>query len=293
MKIKNALVILFILFFCGCAKRYTKDEKIFYEYLGDNYKAYGDYKAENYDWKGARLFYKKANIISKSKELKPENVSVNIKMSIVDFLAKKDMSDRMLLILNDNNAKQQYPEEIANLQFYFDCWIIEDRLYSRYGQMSRCKQGFIDALSYLEFKLLRLNTTERDLIVDKIDEKPSEISVYKRQKKYIVEFNFDSSAITEGSSSVIWDILNEIKAINGKYVVNVVGHADRVGTKKYNESLSKRRTNTVKHYLTKNGVPESVIKITWLGEIEPQVITDNDTKESLNRRVTVSVDLIK
>ncbi len=299
MRVKNFLLIFFILFLCSCAASYYSDnEKEFYGYLEQNYKSYGDYKTENYDWKGARLFYRKANVIKDGKRLMPEEVFRDI--DIVGFFSKDityeqllDMRDRMFLVLNNNIAKTEYPEEVANLQFYYDCWVLEERLYTKYSQIARCKQGFIDTLAYLEFKLLRLTTTERDLIQKNIDNEKIYTDVFIRPRKYVIYFDFDSSVLTEDSSRVLWEFLRDAEKVNGKYIVNIVGHADRVGTRRYNEKLSKRRTDTIKHYLMKNGIPENIIKIKWQGEIDPQVITSNNYKEELNRRVTITIEKVE
>lgn len=299
MRVKNFLLIFFILFLCSCAANYYSDnEKEFYGYLEQNYKSYGDYKTENYDWKGARLFYRKANVIKDGKRLMPEEVFRDI--DIVGFFSKDityeqllDMRDRMFLVLNNNIAKTEYPEEVANLQFYYDCWVLEKRLYTKYSQIARCKQGFIDTLAYLEFKLLRLTTTERDLIQKNIDNEKIYTDVFIRPRKYVIYFDFDSSVLTEDSSRVLWEFLRDAEKVNGKYIVNIVGHADRVGAKRYNEKLSKRRTDTIKHYLMKNGIPENIIKIKWQGEIDPQVITSNNYKEELNRRVTITIEKVE
>lgn len=299
MKITKIIFILFFIFLSNCAKDYYRDdEKEFSKYLQKNYKTYADYKKENYDWKGARLFYRKADVVRDGKRLMPENVFRGV--NLVEFFTKDityeqllDMRERMLIILNDNNAKSEYPEEIANLQFYYDCWVLEERLYTRYSQIARCKQGFIDTLAYLEFKLLRLTRTEKDLLQRNIDNEKIYTEVFIRPKKYTIYFDFDSSAITEDSSRVLWEFLQDVKKIDGKYIVNVVGHADRTGAKNYNKKLSKRRTDTVKHYLVKNGISENLIKIKWQGEIEPQVITNNDYKEELNRRVVITIERIE
>ena len=165
--------------------------------------------------------------------------------------------------------------------------------YTKYSQIARCKQGFIDTLAYLEFKLLRLSITERDLVQKNIDNEKIYTNVFIRPKKYVIYFDFDSSVLTEDSSRVLWEFLRDAEKVNGKYIVNIVGHADRVGTRGYNEKLSKRRTDTIKHYLMKNGIPENIIKIKWQGEIDPQVITSNNYKEELNRRVTITIKTIE
>ena len=59
---------------------------------------------------------------------------------------------------------------------------------------------------------------------------------------------------------------------------------------KYNEKLSKRRSNTIKHYLINNGIGAEKIALKWIGEIDPQIITEDESQEQLNRRVGITID---
>lgn len=283
----------------GCLnKNYQQNENEFYTYLHNNYLTYASYKRENYDWKGARIFNSKAKTIENGKTVLPMDISDQKQMT--NFFSKditpaqlEDMQQRMFLVINNQQAKQEYPEEVANMQFYHDCWIVEEENYTRYSQIVRCKQGFIDTLAYLEFKLMTLTKEERDLILQDLDKEDYEPKEFIKPKKYVISFDFDSSVITEEASKVIWEVLNDVRKIEGNYIVNIKGHADRVGKKRYNEKLSKRRTNTVRHYLVKNGIENSKIKESWNGEIDPRVITNNNFKEELNRRVDITIDRLE
>jgi outer membrane protein OmpA-like peptidoglycan-associated protein len=52
--------------------------------------------------------------------------------------------------------------------------------------------------------------------------------------------------------------------------VSVVGYADRIGSEKYNEKLSKRRAKVVEGFLQENGYLNTTIaKTRWLGESVP------------------------
>lgn len=289
--------MLFIALFNCSTQYYGQQEANFYSYLYNDYKSYADYKRENYDWKGARVFTNKAKKIEKGQVVLPIDVPQNSNMT--EFFSKdttpsqlEDMRQRMFLVINNKTSKIQYPEEVANLQFYYDCWIIEESNYTKYSQLARCKQGFIDTLGYLEFKLLVLTKGERDLIIKEIDKSDYKPYHFVKPKKYVINFDFDSSIINEDSSRVIWQFLNDLKKIDGNYVVKLKGHADRKGNNEYNQKLSERRTETVKHYLVKNGVDESKIETSWNGEIDPRVVTRNDFKESLNRRVVITVKML-
>ena len=125
-----------------------------------------------------------------------------------------------------------------------------------------------------------------------LDKDDIEVQVFVKPKKYIIYFDFDSSRITEDASRVIWEFLDDIKKIEKNYIINVKGHADRIGNKKYNQNLSKRRTETVKHYLVKNGISSDIIKVKWEGKSNPMIITNDNFKEELNRRVDLEIKII-
>ena len=69
--------------------------------------------------------------------------------------------------------------------------------------------------------------------------------------------------------------------------IDVTGHADRAGSARYNDRLSRRRANSVKQGLIANGVPEKDIIIYARGEREPLVPTRDGVREPQNRRVEI------
>ncbi len=292
----KSVYFLFCLVLSACATKYTSDETAFYANLKNNYEMYSQYKAQNFDWDGAKLFRDKAVKIKQGIAVEPEKVTFVDKtgdfiFNDVTYTELSNAYERMNILLNNNMAKKKYPIKASDLQFYFDCWLVEEKYYTRYGQIGRCKQNFLENLNYLEFQLIQMNTEESDLIKKEIEEKKVE-KTFIKPKKYVVYFDFDSSAINQAGSEEIWKFLNDVKNINGKYTVNIVGHADRIGNKKYNETISKRRANTVKHYLVKNGIPENIIKVKWSGNVDPMVITRNNFKEELNRRVDIQLKML-
>lgn len=66
--------------------------------------------------------------------------------------------------------------------------------------------------------------------------------------------------------------------------IRIEGHTDNVGPKEYNINLSKKRAQSIKDYLVKEGIGQSRITTNGLGYSQP--IADNDTPEgrALNRR---------
>lgn len=71
--------------------------------------------------------------------------------------------------------------------------------------------------------------------------------------------------------------------------VYIHGHTDDVGNDEDNMSLSVRRAQAVKEYLTNSGVAAGRISIRGFGESMPKVANDSDENRALNRRVEIEI----
>lgn len=81
--------------------------------------------------------------------------------------------------------------------------------------------------------------------------------------------------------------------------IRLTGHADRLGSDRYNLALSERRANAVKAYLVGKGVPAANIQASGRGESEPLVECGERSRTALiaclapNRRVRVEITVDK
>ncbi len=66
------------------------------------------------------------------------------------------------------------------------------------------------------------------------------------------------------------------------------GHADRRGTERYNDALSRRRAQAVKDYLLGLGIPDERVHMRHFGERRPQDPADNELAWARNRRVSIT-----
>ncbi|HET9219855.1 MAG TPA: OmpA family protein [Terriglobia bacterium] len=71
--------------------------------------------------------------------------------------------------------------------------------------------------------------------------------------------------------------------------VEVEGHTDSVGTDDFNQSLSERRAESVKTYLTDQGIPAANIRSRGFGESQPVASNDTAAGRQQNRRVELVV----
>ncbi|HUS07992.1 MAG TPA: OmpA family protein [Bryobacteraceae bacterium] len=102
-----------------------------------------------------------------------------------------------------------------------------------------------------------------------------------------INFEFNSSVLTDGYPSLLR--LSELLQKHSDYKVKVEGHADRVGSNRYNDKLAQRRADTVKAFLVKYGAGDGQISTASLGKRSPKV--ENSSKEGrfMNRRVMMTL----
>jgi outer membrane protein OmpA-like peptidoglycan-associated protein len=90
--------------------------------------------------------------------------------------------------------------------------------------------------------------------------------------------------LLENSQIALSEIIKTFKK-HSPVEVFVIGHADRVGSEKHNLNLSQRRSAWIKEKFIVSGIKSKIILIASFGELIPQVYTDDEIPEPLNRRV--------
>jgi outer membrane protein OmpA-like peptidoglycan-associated protein len=87
--------------------------------------------------------------------------------------------------------------------------------------------------------------------------------------------------------------LNKLEAMmqqNQNLQVEIGGHTDSYGDAKYNQSLSLRRANAVKGFLTSKGIDTRRVKTVGYGESKPLASNDDEEEgRQFNRRVEFKV----
>jgi len=82
------------------------------------------------------------------------------------------------------------------------------------------------------------------------------------------EFDFDKAVVRPEVKAVLDKLAAKLK--DSEYdTLDIVGHADRLGTEEYNQSLSGRRAWAVARYLIAQGVPLKKIRVEGHGVSEP------------------------
>ncbi|MCD1125688.1 OmpA family protein [Jinshanibacter sp. LJY008] len=99
------------------------------------------------------------------------------------------------------------------------------------------------------------------------------------------------SDIESGGINIVKNMAKHINSLPQIQRVNIVGHADPIGTPEFNQKLSEQRAETVKKLLISYGVPGSVLFTSGEGANNPTVNCDSlESKERnycnrANRRV--------
>ena len=71
--------------------------------------------------------------------------------------------------------------------------------------------------------------------------------------------------------------------------INIYGYTDSVGSDSYNLTLSGKRADAVKAYLTSKGVASSRLFTQGMGEANPVASNDTDAGRAKNRRVEFAI----
>lgn len=100
-----------------------------------------------------------------------------------------------------------------------------------------------------------------------------------------VLFEFDKFNLTSAGTEKVKEAAEIIKQQGGNYFVD--GFADSKGSDAYNLNLSKKRAQTVKDALVKEGVPANTLEVRAFGEQYPKCTNDTDEGRACNRRVVV------
>lgn len=81
-------------------------------------------------------------------------------------------------------------------------------------------------------------------------------------------FDFDKAVLRPEGKTKLDKLAGDIKNVKLEVII-VVGHADRIGSDKYNQKLSERRAAAVKDYLASKGIEANRIYAEGKGEKQP------------------------
>ena len=102
-------------------------------------------------------------------------------------------------------------------------------------------------------------------------------------------FGFDKYQLTKDAQSDLDKLAGDVKA-DKRFFIAVEGYTDKTGSAQYNETLSRRRADSVVEYLVgHNDIPIYRIHMIGLGEQKPVEEGNTRAARAKNRRVEVKV----
>lgn len=102
-----------------------------------------------------------------------------------------------------------------------------------------------------------------------------------------IYFDGGSYFIDEYQAGDLAHWLDSIPNLLDKYEIQLISHTDPIGGKRYNEWLSRMRSEAVFQILLDRDIPEKVIHIKDWGLDNPVFANDNYLGRMMNRRVDV------
>ncbi len=99
-----------------------------------------------------------------------------------------------------------------------------------------------------------------------------------------VYFAFNSSVLDASETARLDKSMQVLKQFPS-LVLGLQGFTDRRGTKGYNLALAQRRVDAVQKYMESKGVTANRILLQPIGEVLPQISTDDTNARAVNRRV--------
>jgi OOP family OmpA-OmpF porin len=105
-----------------------------------------------------------------------------------------------------------------------------------------------------------------------------------------IYFEFDRSDISAEANRQLRAFIAEMKSIRPVVTLYIEGHTDTSGAADYNTKLSQRRAQAVREALIVDGMTVgdyNELDMAADGESQPAVLTGDNVRERLNRRVEI------
>lgn len=147
------------------------------------------------------------------------------------------------------------------------------------------------------FHLESYASTHPDLVLKRQRQEAAKFEALKDkiEQRYFL-FEFDSADMIKGQEPAFQAFLGDLKdlldlaeGMNKSVRIEIVGHADNLGTEPANLTLSQERAQKILAMLVEGGQDARAFKTSGVGSREPwkEEVTDQDRE--LNRRVTIRV----
>jgi len=227
----------------------------------------------------AKYFADRARIAADGRAILPEDLAVD-RVGQEAFTELDGARNNLVKYLVDG-GRDQAPEEAAQSQSYFDCWV-KSAEAKEAAELTRCKTAFNGALSNLQ---TAINATPSQPSTASAS---SSSSAAGQQRQYTVYFDLNEWHLSAEALTNITDAINTARSEGQSQIISA-GYADTTGTAAYNMKLSRRRADFVKDTMVEMGARAEAIKVEAYGETHLAVPTADGVKEPKNRRDVITL----
>ncbi len=250
------------------------------------------------DYRDSDTFAERAITAADGAAPQPESLdSRDLPAEEVSLLA--DARDRLLSLLQDGGI-ERLPQEAAQAQIKFECWMQEQEENRQPDDIAACRTGFFDAMASLETELApksvaAAETPQPQPAPAKIEAVPAPVAKAAGEApaalkpvpdSFVVYFDFDQSKLSQDSIAVLMEVVLAASKKEGS-VISALGHTDSAGKQDYNQALAQKRVEAVTKFLIESGVDKGRIKTEALGPAKPAVDAPEGQPEPKNRRVEI------
>lgn len=197
---------------------------------------------------------------------------------VINSRTQRQMQDVVVKIVDDQGTLRTYQSADGNFQFSTP----RGRAYVITGD----KDKFVSTRATVNTE--NVSRTDADNQVS-VTIYMDSIGVYGGFNVENVYYEFDKASLTPASVASLDSLVNFMKD-NPSLSVEIYSYTDGKGTNEYNKDLSLRRAQSVKSYLSQNGVPGDRMIAKAFGErrpVQPNTTpsgNDNPQGRQLNRR---------
>ena len=248
-------------------------------YLALEYLSFSRKLKEVNDIESSQYFAKKGLDIASGKQFIPENPlkwkADPIKIQELIFSQKK-----LELLLNNQTLIFQMPIQMAHLSYLYDCWSSKEskQIFSA-DELSYCRVSFSKLVDEIEIYLDELNKDRSPLVKITTPE----------FFHFEILFDKDSYVLNDKATKSMTEVIDFILSLQGRIKIFIAVNIDKNNNQNINYSLIKNRVAIIKNYLVKNGIDQSVIQEKIENEDFPDIITNDEISNHIDRTVGIYI----
>ena len=228
-------------------------------YLALEYLQYSRQLAYQNDRRNSNYFALKGLKASKNQEVFaeaienwPKNWQRNLDVNNNQIEQANFARQRLVGLFFDQRVRQILPIQLAHLQLLYDCWMSTNDEQDLASNIAPCKILFFRLEDEINRYLEAIKPKKEIKIIPIVAPQFTRFDIY---------FDLGLNTFNNKSDKTFVQLFGHLATLNGDYQILLVGNADQVGKKLYNDVLARNRSLAVKERLIKNGIPEDLITI--------------------------------